>query len=141
MRHSAEYEVIEWLGEQSAADRPHELVRPDGLATLASPERRLTFVLELDRGTERGDRLEHKLLRYLRVARLQGAPDACLFLFPSEKRERLVARRLDPVGSMPVPTSYTGLYELDPLGAVWLPLGYDHRGRLIDLPSHREVIT
>lgn len=95
-------------------------------------------LLELDRGTERGDRLRRKLLSYARLGRRRDAPDVILFYFPSEERERRARRKLDIDIRIPIATSHRGLYETDPLGQVWLPPRLEQRIHLVELQARRD---
>jgi hypothetical protein len=91
------------------------------------------LLLELDRGTERGDRLRRKLVFYARLAGRSEAPDAIAFLFPGEKRERSSAPKLRIDIGIPVLTSHRELYFADPLGPVWLPVRSERRVSLLHL--------
>jgi hypothetical protein len=123
----------QWWGEQRCAAKLPTKVRPDGLGRLLGGERPCTFLLELDRGTERGDRLRRKLLSYARLGRRRDAPEAIVFLFPSELRERHARPKLDIDIGIPVATSAKDIFYSDPLGAVWLPIGRDRRFPLVRL--------
>lgn len=126
-----------WWGEMTAAAHLSTRARPDGLGTLTGPDGTCTFLFELDRGTERGDRLESKLFSHAPVFRGDDAPDALLFLFPTAERERWARRKLDvPVGIV-IATSYRELYEGDPLGRVWLPVRDDRRASFLELPRRK----
>lgn len=142
-RAAGDHELVEWWSEQRSAaawkgtlDSP--LVRPDGQGVVKGPERPCSFTLELDRGTERGDRLATKLYQYQLIAGHDDSPDALLFLFPSFDREVNARRRLDVPIRMQVATSHSQLFQGDPLGEVWLPVDFAHadsnrRRRLMDL--------
>jgi hypothetical protein len=67
---------IDWKG----------IIRPDGLGELLWSDGSCTSLLEVDRGTERGDRLPEKLAYYRRFATMDLAPGALLFLFHSLER-------------------------------------------------------
>jgi hypothetical protein len=132
-RSSGDHRVVQWWSEQRSAatwkgalDAP--LVRPDGQGTLGGPDGYCSFVLELDRGTERGERLSSKLDQYRLITGHADTPDVLLFLFPSFNREVNARRSLDvPIG-MQVATSYRELFEADPLGEVWLPVDVENAG-------------
>jgi hypothetical protein len=92
--------------------------------------------VELDRGTESSSRLEEKLARYARVARFADAPQALLFVFPTEQREAQARRALFNCG-MVVLTGTRGFVGKDPLTPSWLPMGGDSRIRIIDVGPAR----
>jgi hypothetical protein len=129
------FELDQWWSEQRCAAKLPTKVRSDGLGRLMGGERPCTFVLELDRGTERGDRLRRKLLSYGRLGRRRDAPDAIVFLFPSAKRERSARQKLDIDIRLRVATSHRGLYDRDPLARVWLPIKGDRRISFAELPA------
>jgi len=132
------FELDRWWSEQRCAANLPTKVRPDGLGRLTGGERPCTFLLELDRGTERGDRLRRKLLSYGRLGRRRDAPDAILFHFPSEERERRARQKLDIDIRLRIATSHRDLFEADPLGQVWLPLRFERRIRLEELQARRD---
>lgn len=126
------------------------MVRPDAQGILQTPSGRCSFLLELDRGTERGNRLADKLEDYKWVsnekhqARLvegNSFPDVLLFMFPSEKRERHARQHLFSFTNLCVATSHRKLHDLDAFGGNWAPaqwgepIGDDERLRLIELAS------
>lgn len=127
------YEVTRWWGERRCSAELRGDVRPDGLASISAFGRRLTFLVELDRGTERGDRLRRKLVFYARLAGRSEAPDAIWFLFPGERRERSSTSKLRIKIGIPVLTSHRELFYADPLGPVWLPVGSERRVSLSQL--------
>jgi len=146
-REIGDHELVEWWSEQRSAAAwkgtlESPLVRPDGQGVVKGPEKLCSFALELDRGTERGDRLATKLYQYQLIAGNDDSPDALLFLFPSFDREVNARRSLDiPVG-IQVATSHRELFEEDPLGEVWLSVDFaqadtNRRRRLMDLPKGR----
>jgi len=135
---STKLRLAEWWSERRCAAEWEGVVRPDGLGRLRGPGVDLRFFLELDRGTENSSRLEEKLTRYARVARASDAPEALLFLFPTERRETEARRALFNCG-MPVLTGSRPCAMDDPLGAVWLPVGGDRRIRLVDVGSARRA--
>jgi hypothetical protein len=91
-------------------------------------------MLELDRGTERGDRLSNKLHQYRLIAGSEDSPDAIVFLFPSLDREVNARRQLNAPTGMKVATCHRELFEGDPLGSVWLPVSSERRVPLCWLP-------
>jgi Replication-relaxation len=132
-RNTPDYDLTRWWGERRCAAAIPTPVRPDGLGRLSSFGRRCTFLLELDRGTERGDRLRRKLLSYGRLGRRREKPDAIVFIFPSEKRERAARSKLELDIGIRVATSHRELHEANPLGRTWLPIDDERRRLLIDL--------
>ncbi|MPZ15541.1 MAG: hypothetical protein GEU73_14165 [Chloroflexi bacterium] len=137
---AGDHQLSEWWGEERCAAEwrgslEAPLVRPDGQAVVGSPTGTCRFVLELDRGTERGDRLSHKLHQYQLIGGSDDSPDALIFLFPSLDREVNARRHLNVPTGMSVATSHPELFEGDPLGAIWLPVGAERRVPLIRLPG------
>lgn len=132
-RNTPDYDLSRWWGERRCAAAIPTLVRPDGLGRLASLGRSCTFLLELDRGTERGDRLRRKLLSYGRLGRRREKPDAIVFVFPTEKREATARSKLDIDIGIQVATSYGELHNANPLARIWLPIESERRYSLIDL--------
>jgi Replication-relaxation len=57
----------EWWGERRCRDALGETVTPDGYGRVELPGRSITFLLELDRGTENHERLREKARRYDRA--------------------------------------------------------------------------
>jgi hypothetical protein len=127
------FKLDQWWSEQRCAAKLPTKVRPDGLGRLIGGERTCTFLFELDRGTERGDRLRRKLLSYARLGRRRDAPDAILFHFASEKRERSARQKLDIDIRLRVATTHRELYDRDPLARVWLPIKGYRRISFMDL--------
>jgi hypothetical protein len=130
--------LAEWWSERRCAAEWQGMVRPDGLSRLRGPGVDLRFFLELDRGTESSSRLEEKLTRYARVARASDAPEALLFLFPTERREAEARRALFNCG-MVLLTGTRGHAGEDPLSPSWLPIGSDRRLRIVDVASGRRA--
>jgi hypothetical protein len=126
-RRDERFELTTWWGERTSAAHLSTRARPDGLGTLAGQNGTCTFLFELDRGTERGDRLESKAFSYAPLFRGEDAPDAFLFLFPTEERERWARRKLRVPLRIVIATSQRALHEADPLGRVWLPVGAERR--------------
>jgi len=133
-RGADQYRLTMWWSERRSAERWDGLVRPDGLGRLEGPEGRVTFALELDRGSENRGRLEAKLERYRLIRSSSDAPDVILFCFPNETRERSAREALGHSGLL-VATSIRARHAADPLGAVWWPMSGDRRVRLVDLGS------
>ena len=83
--------------------------------------------------------IELKQLRYrlerdldlVSSPRLQ--PDAIVFLFPSELRERHARPKLDIHIGIRVATSAKDIFYSNPLGSEWLPIGRDQRFPLVQL--------
>lgn len=136
-RKTPDYDLTRWWGERRCSASLPTSVRPDGLGRLTAFGTSCTFLLELDRGTERGDRLRRKLLSYGRLGRRRDKPDAIIFLFPSEKREKAARPKLEIDIGMEIATSYRDLHEAEPLARIWLPIGGDRRHSLIDLRHAR----
>ncbi|MFN2490293.1 MAG: replication-relaxation family protein [Actinomycetota bacterium] len=116
------YELIRWWNEKRCREAWKGMVHPDGLGELAWPKGSCTFLLELDRGTERGQRLAEKLAYYRSFGAMRLGPEALLFLFPSFERELYARRVLEPIGGLTVATTNRQAYEAQPLGDVWLPV-------------------
>jgi len=135
---STELRLSDWWSERRCAAEWEGMVRPDGLGRLHGPGIDVRFFLELDRGTESSSRLEEKLARYARVARASDAPDALLFMFPTERREAEARRALFNCG-MRVLTGSRGQAGQDPLSASWLPVGGEGRVQIADVGSARRV--
>jgi Replication-relaxation len=129
-------ELVEWWSERRCAAEWRGMVRPDGMGRLEGPGARVRFFLELDRGTESSSRLEEKLARYARVARLADAPEALLFLFPTERREAEARRALINCGLLVLTGSRRFAGE-EPLSPCWLPIEGDRRLRITDVGSAR----
>lgn len=148
------HRLVRWWSENRCASEWYSvsvnrsMVRPDAQGILQTPSRRCSFLLELDRGTERGNRLADKLEDYKWVskhhaslAKKNSLPDVLLFLFPSKNRERHARRHLFSLSNLCVATSHKGLHEGDPFGSNWAPARWgklnedDARLPLIDLPS------
>jgi predicted transcriptional regulator len=125
---------LEWTGERRAAARWYEHITPDGIGRVVAGSREFSFFLEYDRGTENHDQLERKIDRYRLVGRTAVRPDALLFVFPSEHRERQARRALIGAGGLTVATTKRHHALRDPLGPVWLPLHDDRRYPILDLP-------
>lgn len=108
---------------------------PDGFARLDGRTDTCRFLLELDRGTERGPRLADKLEAYTWFARVEpDAANAVVLLFPTPEREVAARDRMSAVPDLCIATSTRDLFYRDPLGPVWLPLTEDRRIPLLWLP-------
>ncbi|MFP5224482.1 MAG: replication-relaxation family protein [Actinomycetota bacterium] len=135
---SALYQLVEWKSEEACARRWSRHVTPDGLGVLQSPQGRVSFLLELDRGTENRGRLAQKIRKYRLIAGGHGAPQVLLFCFPTEPREASAREALE--GSrLIVATTTLERHAADPLGAVWRPLRADHRVPLFGLTPGEPV--
>jgi hypothetical protein len=130
---------LEWTGERRAAAEWDSsltmgpLVTPDGIGGIIAGDREISFFLEYDRGTEHRARLESKIDRYRRIAKMHGRPDALLFVLPGATREREVRRSLSSPG-FTLATAVRHDVLRCPLGPVWLPLRDDCRCPILDLP-------
>ncbi|MGH2710272.1 MAG: replication-relaxation family protein [Actinomycetota bacterium] len=125
-RGRAGFELLEWWSEGRCATTWGGLVRPDGLGAVGWPGGRVRFFLELDRGTENSSQLEGKLVGYHRVARFPDAPDALLFVFPTQRRE-IEARKVLAGAGMPIATATAADALSDPVGDIWLVVGDEAR--------------
>lgn len=141
VRQRAEYRVTRWWGERKAAANCTGIVHPDGIAKLVGPpeqpgweKRSVHFFLELDRGTEESARIASKIADYEEAIVSRHLPRILLLSFPSERRESYVR---DAVGgsALTIATAIQGRHISDPLGANWLPIGWDQRIPVIDLPT------
>ena len=134
-RHSNErYRLTRWWSERRCAIECHDAVRPDGLGRIEESGRSCTFFFELDRGTERGDRLVDKVRSYEWFVHVKkGVAQSLLFLFPTEDRERRAREKLDPIPGLVIATTYRDKFYGEPLGPSWLPLDDQARLSLLDL--------
>ena len=145
-REAAGCRLLTWWSEHRCDKRwrssrdSDPLVRPDAQGLLQGPNGKVSFFLEIDRGTERGAMLTNKLEPYAHVARMTMGPGVLLFLFPSANRELHARRKLHPVEGLVIATSHQELHERDPLGCNWKPLDSDERVPLIELRSNREKV-
>lgn len=135
-RRNGPFQVTRWLGEAKSAQACQALVNPDAIGTISQNGRALDFFFELDRGTESGGLLEHKMLGYRRVSIVNHLPKLLLFCFASPRREQF-ARRILATGTIAVATSSLSWHLEDPLAPIWLPLHSEQRLRLIDIPLPR----
>lgn len=134
-RRLKDYRRLKWWSERRCLTEWDGLIRPDGFGRLDGRAGICRFLLELDRGTERGTRLPDKLDAYAWFARVtRGETDAVLFLFPSQERELQARSHLVPLADLCVATSTRHLFYRDPLGPVWLPVDGDRRIPLGWLP-------
>lgn len=152
-RQSPGHQVVRWWSEKRCAlewSKYSLPVRPDGQGIVRGPSETCSFILELDRGTERGDRLTEKSRRYARIARRnrrrldeRNSPDvnAVLYLFPSVRRELSARDRLVAWDGLPVVTSHRELHERDALGRNWSPVHWSDpqaRVKLLELATLAE---
>ncbi|MGI5180549.1 replication-relaxation family protein [Dactylosporangium sp. CA-152071] len=96
--------------------------RPDALGVWVEDERRVTFFLEYDTGTERPlSRLVSKLDGYVDLARVTGRVWPVLFWLPSQTRERHLHQHLSGAGiRYPVATAvHRDAGGGHPAGPVW----------------------
>ncbi len=133
------YAVRRWWSERRCASECRDVVRPDGLGEVACRGISISFFLELDRGTERGERLAEKLRAYEWLARINGRGGPVVaFVFPSVEREVHARQKLLPAAGLVVATTRRDAFAADPLGPVWLCGDENRRRRLIDLPGDSE---
>ncbi len=125
-----------WLGERGCRRVWRDLVRPDGYGILEAGGQQISFLLELDGGTEIRSRLARKLEACADLAGTPEAPDALIFCFPSREREASAREILHDPGIL-VATGVLEEHLHDPLGEVWLPLGGRRRRSLVDLARAR----
>jgi len=90
------------------------------------------LLIEVDRGTENGTRLEEKLTAYARISRFRDAPKLLVFIVHSEQREAEARKHLHNAG-MTVATATMSAAMADPLGEVWLPIRGERRTSVVDL--------
>ena len=121
-----------WLGERGCRQVWRDLVRPDGYGVLEARGGQVSFLLELDGGTEIRSRLARKLEACADLAGTPEAPDALVFCFPSSEREASARAILEDPGAV-VATGVLTDHLHHPLGDVWLPLRARRRRPLIDL--------
>ncbi len=120
------FRLTEWWSEGRCAHVWGGLVRPDGLGTVRWPAGSVRFFLEMDRGTENLAQLEGKLVGYHRVARFPDAPNALLFVLPTQRRE-VEARMVFAGAGMPIATATVADALSDPVGDIWLLVGGEAR--------------
>jgi hypothetical protein len=121
-----------WLGERGCRQVWRDLVRPDGYGVLEARGRQVSFLLELDGGTEIRSRLARKLEACADLAGTPEAPDALVLCFPSSEREASARAILEGPGIV-IATGLLTDHLRNPLGDVWLPLGARRRRPLVDL--------
>jgi hypothetical protein len=124
--------LTDWLAEHRCAEIWNGLVRPDGLGVLDNGADRARFLIELDRGTENGTRLEEKLTGYQRIGRFRDAPALLLFVFHSQAREAEARRHLHDAGPIVATTTLTAV-TADPLEAILLPIRSERRSSILQL--------
>jgi Replication-relaxation len=134
-RRTSGHRLHSWLGERGCRQMWRELIRPDGYGLLEARGRRVSFLLELDGGTEIRSRLARKLEALADLAGTPEAPDGLILCFPSSDREASARAVLEEPGIV-VATGVLREHLRNPLGEVWLPLGARRRRRLVDLVGH-----
>jgi hypothetical protein len=77
--------LVEWCSDRRCAAEWGEVVRPDGYAVWVEGEKRLPFLFEYDRASERLARLEAKLPDYAALARAAKQPHLGAVLFPDQR--------------------------------------------------------
>lgn len=138
--------LVTWWSEHRCEKRwrssrdSEPLVRPDAEGLLQGPNGKISFFLEIDRGTERGHMLTDKLPPYARVASMTMGPGVLLFLFPSANRELHARRKLHRVEGLLIATSHRSLHEEEALGPNWQSLDSAERLSLTDLPANRDKV-
>lgn len=146
-REAPGYQVTRWWSESRCerewrTDGFEPLIRPDGQGVLVGPQGEASFLLEVDRGTERGTRLTERLQSYEQFAgqlelysRIDKSwPNILLFVFPSARREQSARTKLRSLGKLHVATSHRGLHQAEPLGANWT-LAHPATDRRVTLPE------
>lgn len=145
------YRVVRWWSEDRCKlewkwDDFPPTPCPDAQGILRHPSGSCSFFLELDRGTERGDRLAAKIKDYdgpvIQRRRHNSfrnikTADVLLFLFPSESRELHARQHLSSFEHLCVATSHRAMHEGDALGDNWMVVAVDwgsDRVPLSDLP-------
>lgn len=137
-RADAHHRVERWWSERRCAAECRNVVRPDGFGGVVAHEATCSFFFELDRGTERGNRLTNKLTAYEWFTRINpGTADALLFLFPSPEREFHARAKLAPIGGLEIATSHQDLFYRAPIGRIWLPVDAERRESLLEVPRGR----
>lgn len=132
--------VVEWRGCGSVKDQMPDGVGlvPDTGFLLCTPVGVVDCVVELDRGTEPGSVLEHKLRMYRKAAGRSRDRCCVLFVVPSSRRTQTLeaantraADRSQYDEAWPVfVTTAPELREFGPLGPIWQPLGGHRRAPL-----------
>ncbi len=130
-RRNGEMALVEWWCERRCAERWGDVIMPDGFGVVEGGSGRVSFFVEIDRGTEIRARLQGKVDRYEHLACL-GDAGLVLFCFDSEGRERSIRRSMLRRGA-PVATTTLAHHTAEPLGRVWWPLGEDGRASLMEL--------
>ena len=131
-RERGDASLVEWWSDRRCAAEWGEVVRPDGYAVWVEGEKRLPFLFEYDRASERLGRLEVKLPGYAALARAAKHPTWVLFCFPTNGREA-AARLVLGHPEVAVATAVLAPGQA-PDTAVWLVVGETGpRRRLADL--------
>jgi protein involved in plasmid replication-relaxation len=135
-RQMEDFGVTNWLGEAASAALCQRIVRPDGIATVERPRGKLSFFLELDRGSEDSARLRNKMVDYDEVAISGHLPKLLLFCFLSPRREKLARQALQS-SRLAVATSTLDRHLEQPLDPLWLPVDGEQRLALGDFQHDR----
>jgi hypothetical protein len=138
-RHHPDHDLVVWWSARRCAGAWGHIVRPDGYAVWAENGRRVAFLLEYDKGTERIARLADKVDNYNRLFTVTSRAIPVLFAFPGPRREATARSALHHPG-VPVFTTTLAAHSA-PSDAVWLAANTgasapNQRIRLIDLTQH-----
>lgn len=125
-----------WWSAWRCAEAWGKLARPDGYGVWLEAGRRLPFLLEFDRGTEQGERLNDKLPGYLALAQVAASPTWVLFCFGTPRREREARKAL--TGGPPLLATAAIPEGGSPSAPVWLPIGGSQRLGMSDLAAASE---
>lgn len=134
---SADCGLTEWLPERALRPVFREYLRPDALALIGVPGRRITLFIERDMGTEPTGVLSAKLSRYRTVlGRAAGATGNVGIVVDSTPRTRTLGSRLASAHDMRARVWVAMAADLlaDPYHAPWRNLAGEERAT-IDLPS------
>lgn len=127
-----------WWSEHTATAR-FMRIRPDAHGLWTENGRTVGWFLETDMGTEPLTRVRAKLEAYERLATSGGPTYPVLFWLPNAVRESHLQQRLR--GMLPEVPVATATHEMDPAGAVWLPVDGWQRIPLTDLPTDHGMHT
>jgi len=134
----ADYGLAAWLPERALRLVFRDYLRPDALAVIGVPGRRITLFVERDLGTEPTGVLAAKLSRYRTVlGRVEGATATLGIVVDSTPRARALGSRLADASDALASRVWLALAaELlsDPFEAPWQNLTGETR-ETIDLPS------
>jgi Replication-relaxation len=134
---SADGGLTEWLPERALRPVFRDYLRPDALAVIGVPRRRITLFIERDMGTEPTGVLSAKLSRYRTVlGRAAGATGNVGIVVDSTPRTRTLGSRLASAHDMRARVWVALAADLlaDPYHARWRNLAGETRAT-IDLPS------